>query len=287
MDVIDLIIYFAIAFSGTVFGSFFTLAVHRIPKHQDITHVRSYCPKCNHKLQFLDLIPVFSYIFLGGKCRYCKDKIRPRYLILEICSGIIFILLALSHNLDIQSFLFENFKWISLVYFILNVLFICEIFIIAGIDREYKKIPNSLVIYGLVICSLKIAFEIFLTTRFDNRFNYTDVLYLQSLGALLPIIVLIIELVYHRITKKDNLPIGIGDLKYLSILGLFFGIDLLIYGIFATMCIILFVLIVKVLVGLIKGNKEIIKEILKENEIPLGFYLAIPFTILLLMVPYR
>ena len=51
VDQINLIIYIAIAISGTVFGSFFTLAVYRIPKHQDITHERSYCPKCNHKLQ--------------------------------------------------------------------------------------------------------------------------------------------------------------------------------------------------------------------------------------------
>ena len=99
MDIIEIIILVTIAIAGTVFGSFFTLAVHRIPKKEDITHERSYCPKCNHKLQFLDLIPVFSYLFLGGKCRYCKEKIRPRYLLLEIFSGLVFLLLALfSHG---------------------------------------------------------------------------------------------------------------------------------------------------------------------------------------------
>ena len=88
---------------GTVFGSFFTLAVYRIPLKQNITHERSYCPKCNHRLEFLDLIPVLSYIFLGGKCRYCKDKIRPRYLILELISGIILLLFAMSLKLDIYN----------------------------------------------------------------------------------------------------------------------------------------------------------------------------------------
>ena len=86
--------YIIIFIIGSLFGSFYTLAVYRIPKRQDITHTHSYCPNCNHKLGLLDLFPIFSYIFLGGKCRYCKEKIRPRYLILEILSGIMFVLLA-------------------------------------------------------------------------------------------------------------------------------------------------------------------------------------------------
>ena len=80
---------------GITFGSFYTLAVYRIPKGQDITHTRSYCPKCNHKLSFWDMIPILSYVFLGGKCRYCGQKIRPRYLMLEVMSGIVFVLFAI------------------------------------------------------------------------------------------------------------------------------------------------------------------------------------------------
>ena len=90
------IIFYALMFIiGTVFGSFFTLAVYRIPLKQDITHERSFCPKCNHKLSFWDMIPVLSYIFLGGKCRYCKEKIRIRYLLLEILTGTVFLLFAI------------------------------------------------------------------------------------------------------------------------------------------------------------------------------------------------
>ena len=92
----NLLLYIYIFIIGITFGSFFTLAVYRIPRGEDITHTRSYCPKCNHKLSFWDMIPLFSYIFLGAKCRYCKEKIRPRYFILEFCSGLVFILFALS-----------------------------------------------------------------------------------------------------------------------------------------------------------------------------------------------
>ena len=80
----DAIFYIIIFIMGITFGSFYTLAVYRIPLHQDITHKRSYCPNCTHKLSFFDMIPILSYIFLGGKCRYCKQKIRIRYLLLEI-----------------------------------------------------------------------------------------------------------------------------------------------------------------------------------------------------------
>ena len=80
----EIFFYLIIFIIGTLFGSFYTLAVYRIPKRQDIVHTHSYCPNCNHKLGLLDLFPIFSYILLGGKCRYCKQKIRPRYLILYI-----------------------------------------------------------------------------------------------------------------------------------------------------------------------------------------------------------
>ena len=66
----DYILYLIIFAMGITFGSFYTLAIYRIPKTEDILHTHSYCPNCQHKLGFWDLIPLFSYAFLGGKCRY-------------------------------------------------------------------------------------------------------------------------------------------------------------------------------------------------------------------------
>ena len=76
-------IFLCIFMIGAFFGSFFSLATYRIPKGEDITHTRSYCPNCKHKLSFFDLFPVISYIVRGGKCKYCKQKISPRYILLE------------------------------------------------------------------------------------------------------------------------------------------------------------------------------------------------------------
>ena len=88
---------------GTVFGSFYTLAVYRIPKNIDILKRHSYCPNCEHKLGFFELIPVLSYIFLGGKCKKCKQKIRIRYLLLELLGGIAFVTLGIALKLDVYN----------------------------------------------------------------------------------------------------------------------------------------------------------------------------------------
>lgn len=76
---------------GSLFGSFLSLATYRIPRHEDIVATRSYCPTCKHRLGFFDLIPVLSYIVIGGKCKYCKEKISPRYFLLETVNGLIFV----------------------------------------------------------------------------------------------------------------------------------------------------------------------------------------------------
>lgn len=130
---------------GVLLGSFYTLAVYRIPLKQDITHTRSYCPRCNHKLNFWDLIPVLSYIFLGGKCRYCKNKIRPRYIIIEILSGIAFLLFAIL--LDIDLLKIEYTKIATLIF---GILFFSTVIIVVAIFKDYKKIQISVFNFGII-----------------------------------------------------------------------------------------------------------------------------------------
>ena len=130
---------------GVLLGSFYTLAVYRIPLKQDITHTRSYCPKCNHKLNFWDLIPVLSYIFLGGKCRYCKNKIRPRYIIIEILSGIAFLLFAILLDIDIL-----KIEYTKIAALIFGILFFSTVIIVVAIFKDYKKIQISVFNFGII-----------------------------------------------------------------------------------------------------------------------------------------
>ena len=147
------IIYIYIYAIGVVLGSFFTLAIYRIPKKEDITHTRSYCPNCNHRLKFLDLIPVLSYIFLKGKCRYCHEKIRPRYIIIEALSGLAFLLFVISLNIDIF-----NIEINKIAVLVFGTLFISTIFMITGIFKEYKRIEKGVLTFGFISAILYITY---------------------------------------------------------------------------------------------------------------------------------
>lgn len=169
--VLDIIIYIFMFAMGVVLGSFYTLAVYRIPLKQDITHTRSYCPKCNHRLNFWDLIPVLSYIFLGGKCRYCKDKIRPRYIIIETLSGIIFLLFAVCLNIDLL-----NIEYAKIATLIFGIMFLSTVFIVTGIFKEYKKIQISVFNFGIISGIVYIVYLYIL-----NRSIYRYIIYIPLL----------------------------------------------------------------------------------------------------------
>lgn len=81
---------FAFVF-GCLIGSFLNVIIWRLPRQESLGG-RSHCPKCNHQLNALDLIPVFSIIFARGKCRYCKAKVSLRYPLIEIITGALFAL---------------------------------------------------------------------------------------------------------------------------------------------------------------------------------------------------
>ena len=170
----DIILYIFMLAIGVVLGSFYTLAVYRIPLKQDITHTRSYCPKCNHRLNFWDLIPVLSYIFLGGKCRYCKEKISPRYFIIEILSGIAFLLFAICLNIDLLNI--EYFKIATLIF---GMMFLSTVFIIAGIFKEHKKIQASVFNFGIISSIIYMVYLYILNTSI-----YRYIIYLTFLSLL-------------------------------------------------------------------------------------------------------
>ena len=138
--------YILIFIMGICFGSFYTLAVYRIPRGENITHKHSYCPNCKHQLGFLDLIPVLSYIFLGGRCRYCKKKIRPRYLILELLSGLFFVLIAIVFGLNIYSLSLENIM--QYVFFVLYFTFVVLFY---TIYKETNNVNRPVMIYGAIV----------------------------------------------------------------------------------------------------------------------------------------
>lgn len=192
MNIFFYVIIFAM---GITFGSFYTLAVYRIPKGQDITHTHSYCPNCNHKLGILDLIPVFSYIFLGAKCRYCKQKIRPRYFILETISGIFFVILAYLMKLSVY-----NLQITQIVEYGFLILYFTFIILVAGIDKENRTINKPILMYGIIISIMYIVYLYII----EKTSIYRYVIYL-----ILFILLLIIDCFNLRKNAKNNYNISV------------------------------------------------------------------------------
>lgn len=256
----DYILYLLIFCIGTVFGSFFTLAVYRIPLRQDITHTRSYCPKCNHKLSFWDMIPILSYVFLGGKCRYCGQKIRPRYLMLEVMSGIVFVLFAISVKLSIFDIIFLDKQLIA--YFITGLLYIATLFIIAGIDKENVKIEKPVLLFGFICVTI---YMIYLYIVEINTNVYRYVIYLIVFGILT-----IINTFILRKNAKGNYTIDI--LLLLSFMLSFTYEFVCIFSVIITLIAISLQLIIKNILA--KKSKCVKTEVKEYTKLPIGFYLC-------------
>lgn len=183
--VTEIIFYMSFYIIGVVLGSFFTLATYRIPLKQDILYTRSYCPKCNNKLKNLDLIPILSYIFLRGKCRYCHEKINPRYIIIELFSGLFYLLFVISLKIDI--FNIEILKIVDLAY---GTLIISVFFIIGGIAKETGKFSKGTVVFGLIANAM---YMIYLYIVHSNIYRY-----------IIYFVVIIILLILQKIIKKEK-----------------------------------------------------------------------------------
>lgn len=160
----QIIFYIAFYIIGVVLGSFFTLATYRIPLKQDILYTRSYCPKCNNKLKSVELIPILSYIFLGGKCRHCHEKISPRYIIIEMFSGLFYLLFVVSLKINLF-----NISVYKLVYLLYGTLIISTFFIIGGIAKETKLLSKGTINFGFIV---SILYMIYLYIVQSNIYRY-------------------------------------------------------------------------------------------------------------------
>lgn len=253
----DYILYLLIFCIGTVFGSFFTLAVYRIPLRQDITHTRSYCPNCNHKLTFLDMIPILSYVLLGGKCRYCKQKIRPRYLLLEILSGLVFVLFAVSTKLSLF-----NFGEQVLSYFIFGILYVATLFIIAGIDKERIEIEKPVLLFGFICVTLYMMY-LYVVEKDTSMYRYVIYLILSCL-------LLLFSIEYLRKKGKDSYAV---DILILSMLMVLFTYETVyIYTVIVTLIAVVIQLLIRAVCS--HKNKSVKKIKNTDVKIPIGFYMC-------------
>lgn len=127
---------------GSLIGSFLNVLIYRIPKKLNFAKGRSFCPNCSHSLASLDLVPVFSYLFLRCKCRYCGEKISFRYAFVEILTALLFLYIFMELGLT----------GYSVTYMLITSVLIT----ISFIDIDCRIIPDSanLVIFIIAVVSV-------------------------------------------------------------------------------------------------------------------------------------
>lgn len=103
---LEIVPYIVIFIFGITIGSFLNVCIYRIPLHQSIVTVSSHCMTCGRKLKWYNMIPVFSWLLLGGKCRSCKSKISLQYPVIESLNGILYVVICLVNGMDLFSLIY-------------------------------------------------------------------------------------------------------------------------------------------------------------------------------------
>ncbi|MGI5850250.1 MAG: prepilin peptidase [Christensenellales bacterium] len=196
----EIIIGILIFIFGIIIGSFLNVCIIRIPDKKSIVIHPSSCPRCGTRLTTADLVPVFSYIFLRGKCRHCQHKISLIYPFVELLTGVLFVLLYIKFALGYD----------LLIYAALTSLLI----VISFIDLSSMIIPNGLIIAGFVVSAIKLAAAI-TTGIFENWTEYI----IGFFAGALPLLLIAMFCTY--ILKKEAL--GGGDIKLMAFAGLIIG----------------------------------------------------------------
>lgn len=220
---------------GICVGSFLNVCIYRLPKEKSIIRPASHCPGCEAPVKWYDNIPLVSYILLGGKCRSCKGNIRPRYFLVELITGILFLVFYLKFGFSLLSF---------------NFIFLFSLLILVSfIDIDYHAIPAYLcpvgIVGGLIFSVLRsrpydILFDIARILESSNtgffRLPYSP--FINSFIGLLFGLgfiylfklfgdVFIILWLYLR--KKESIEgeresLGLGDVDFMGMIGVFLGI---------------------------------------------------------------
>lgn len=122
---------------GLLWGSFANVVIYRLPKGESVVHPRSRCPGCLKLIAWYDNIPVFSWLFLRGRCRACKIKISWRYPVVELLTGTLFALIFYKYG----------FSWSTLEY----LVFAWSLIVVSFIDFDLMILPDVFTLSGIVI----------------------------------------------------------------------------------------------------------------------------------------
>lgn len=206
---IDIIFYFLVFVFGTIVGSFLNVLILRYNTGVSPMTGRSFCFSCGKKLGPLELIPVFSFIFQGGKCAGCQSKISWQYPLVESLTGLLFVGVFLKYFGLVG--LFYDYWYIFVALFTMAVLIAITVY-----DFKHKIIPDGLVIAFGFLSLIKILLDYFLMLGTPAEIK-SHWLWFLSAGPLLALPFFLIWLV------SRGRWMGLGDPKLVLGIGWFLG----------------------------------------------------------------
>lgn len=195
MMIENFVLYIVAFLYGIVVGSFLNVCIYRMPKEESVVTVGSHCMSCNHKLRWVDLFPLFSWLFLKGKCRYCGAKISAQYPLVEAANGVLYVLIFFVNGWNVDS--------------VLWCLLISVILVIAVIDFRAMKFPSMLDGVVLVIGVVHLILH-------REQWGYYVAGFL-FMGLFL----LLCAVLFKKLTGKAGL--GYGDIELMACAGLCMG----------------------------------------------------------------
>ncbi|MGL4656661.1 MAG: prepilin peptidase [Sarcina sp.] len=231
-------------------GSFLNVCIYRIPAGKSIVNPPSSCGSCNHQLGWKDLFPIFSYLFLGGKCRYCGAKVSFRYPLVEFMTGILVTVVYLKFGLG-----YEFFKYALLVFFLI---------VIALIDFDTTDVYSVTTIPIIVIGTIFIFLE-----SFNGAVGVSGFLKNFFIGMLGAIICAVVIGAICYFTGG----MGEGDIEIAVLGGVFLGWQLSI-----------FMILFSFIIGAINGGILILSKKKKRTDyMPFGPSIAISIYMVLIL----
>ncbi len=205
--------YIFIFLYGIFVGSFLNVVILRLPRRESLSRNRSHCMSCGYQLSWYDLVPLFSWIFLRGKCRKCGKKISAQYPLVEAANGIIWVLLFfIPYGMNAYQ-LFENFRFETLLY----CLMASALLALSVIDFRTYEIPFGFNVFIASLGLVNLLYRILFMGIEDSDWeNYLIGFFCVS-GFLLILFLL-----------SGGRAIGGGDVKLMAAVGLLIGWKLII-----------------------------------------------------------
>ncbi len=195
-------IVFVSGLLGAVMGSFINCWAWRFMHDESVLKGRSHCTSCGHELGAADLVPIFSWVFSRGRCRYCGERVSARYPLTELVTGLVFVALLFRYGLSVETLQLWAFA--------------CVLLFLSLTDIEAYIIPNACIAVGFGIRIAYLALGLAL-----GALTWGNVAYYAASALGVALVLLATVLIADRILGKESM--GGGDLKLFALATFYVG----------------------------------------------------------------